>query len=588
MTVVSVELKPEVRVPQLDSMTSRLPWLFPLRDIFCEEYPGKVLLGFAGSKPTPIVCVPPEADLVHDEEYSIPGYPGLRARFQLLRSRKPMEDLEAGSRFSKNGILIKGARGIHECSFLTDELGRDPSSERYFGRLSCLGIDQLALEYDDRLQAEQVHPKENPRLLLDPNRREGLVRQHPFVPSLLGRPVEILKLQFEKEHEEARSKRVQVEAKETTERLRRLAREATRFMREKLEDLDLPGVGADAEDKSFAAQGLRLSPPYCQVAVGEERRYCISVHPRLALPAGSAVRALLDVPSQEFLELVGEATDLELDPLHEGVLRGFFSVRALKEAGRAKVGCQVDGLDHVYADAETVSGIPVDLEIPGGLAFARANYSVGAGKRRILRLQARFDGSAHSGRPLVRLSRQDVVVRKIGAFVAVPGTTYHEAEIDIEGRRVQGHSLITANVDERSATAQIDVTNKDERGVELKFELVPYSLGQNYRAVWSRTEPNKLEITTRHESISRYLGREDEGYPGQHSGPFRVLLAELISDNVCRRIVGELLKGSSQKVDADYIYTMHNRLMKEFTPIAHKIQLASPDVRGGSGVAERD
>jgi hypothetical protein len=33
---------------------------------------------------------------------------------------------------------------------------------------------------------------------------------------------------------------------------------------------------------------------------------------------------------------------------------------------------------------------------------------------------------------------------------------------------------------------------------------------------------------------------------------------------------------------------MHNRLMKEFTPIAHKIQLASPDVRGGSGVAERD
>jgi hypothetical protein len=161
----------------------------------------------------------------------------------------------------------------------------------------------------------------------------------------------------------------------------------------------------------------------------------------------------------------------------------------------------------------------------------------------------------------------------------VPGTTYHEAEIEVEGRRVQGHASITASMDARSATAEIDVTSKDEKGVELKFELVAYSLGQNYRASWSRTEPNKLEITTKHESISRYLGREDQGYPGQHCAPFRVLLAELISDNVCRRIVDELLKGAAQKTDADSVYTLHNRLMKEFTPIAHRIQLANPDSR---------
>ena len=241
-TVATVELKPDVRVPQLDNVTSRLPWLFPLRDILSQEYPGRVLLGYAGAKAIPLICVPPDADLVHDEEYVVPGYPVMRARFQLFRSRAAIEDLEGGSRFSRNGILIKGVRGIHECSFLTDELGRDPTAERYFGRLTCPSIDQLAREYDDRLQAEQPQREDNPRLPLDPSRREGLVRQHPFVGALLARPVEIIKLQFEKEHEESRSRRVQVEARETTERLKKLAREASRFMREKLEDLDSFGV----------------------------------------------------------------------------------------------------------------------------------------------------------------------------------------------------------------------------------------------------------------------------------------------------------------------------------------------------------
>ncbi len=81
-----------------------------------------------------------------------------------------------------------------------------------------------------------------------------------------------------------------------------------------------------------------------------------------------------------------------------------------------------------------------------------------------------------------------------------------------------------------------------KKGIELSFELVPHSLGKNYRASWSREEP-KLLITTRHESISLYLGDEAAGYPGQHSSAFRVLLAELISDNVCRRIVQEHARG---------------------------------------------
>jgi hypothetical protein len=55
-----------------------------------------------------------------------------------------------------------------------------------------------------------------------------------------------------------------------------------------------------------------------------------------------------------------------------------------------------------------------------------------------------------------------------------------------------------------------------------------------------------------------------------------VLLAELVADNVCRRIVEERVRALPHEFDGDRIYVFHNRLMKEFTPIAHKVLLSNP------------
>jgi hypothetical protein len=101
---------------------------------------------------------------------------------------------------------------------------------------------------------------------------------------------------------------------------------------------------------------------------------------------------------------------------------------------------------------------------------------------------------------------------------------------------------------------------------------------RSYRAVWDRKEPNKLLISTQHESVSRYLGAQNEGYPGQHSDALRVLLAELISDNVCRRVVEEHLKASPRPVDSDAVYRLHDSPTKELTPMANRIQLARPSL----------
>src|SRR6266508_270373 len=581
-TRVRVDLEPRVSVPQLQNLMKELPWHYALREIMREGGPSKVLVRIPGGKAQLIDHVAPAADVVHDEEFRVPGYP-FRARFTLYRAKEPLED-PPDRRFRRTGILVQGRRGIHACTFLTTELERDPAAERYFGRLTCEGIDQLSEEWDDRRERGEIQPAENPILVLDPNRRTGLAENHPFTKALIELPTQVLRAQFEKEREEAKRSRQEVEAKETTDRLKRLAKEASKFMREQLEELGTISPADVVSTKSYIERGVALVPSFTQMRVGDERAFLVRVALKLDLPLGSVVKPLLSKSAEKCLELIGSPKDLEPDPTHEGALRGSFKLRATAETRRVQVSCQVDGLDPVVAEVQVMPAGPLDVEIPGEFSFHRQTYTVRPGGQRTLMLRARFSPPPGVG-PTVKLRLADpqvAIVRSSIGFELVPGTTYYEASFRLEGRKLHGRTDVVAESDGRKARCELKVVAREEEGVDLEFKLVPYSLGQNYRAVWDRKQPNRLLITTQHESIRRYLGREDEGHPGQHSPAFRVLLAELISDNVCRRIVEEHARALPHEFDSDKVYVLHNRLMKEFTPIAHRVQLAHPQIVGAS------
>jgi hypothetical protein len=576
-TVVTVSLEPRVKVPLLETLRRELPWHYALRDITRAGGPSKVLLRYSGSEPEPLFCSEPDADVVYDHEHEVPGYPGRRFRFTLWRAKDSLVN-PVDSRFRRTGALIKGRRAIYGCSFLRSELERDPAAENYFGRIECADIDVLAEEWDERRERGERHPPENPAFLLDPNRREGLVEDHPFVRSLFSIPVDVIKREFEEERQRRESRHKEVEARETTDRLRKLAREASRFMREKLDDLGAAAPGDVVNDTSFNKTGVGISPVFTQIRVGETKTFTVKVNnEKLELPAGTSVAVRLSKAAEESVALSGAPTDLEVDPIDTRLLRGVFSLEGAAESHRVQVGCQVDALDPVYVELQVLPADPLDREIPGGFAFHRKTYTVRHGRRRTLVLRARSDRASLS-HPKLRFENDAVaVVRERSEFELVPGTTYYEATFNVEGRQVNGRTRVIAQADGRSAECELLVVEKEESGVDLKFELVDQDLGASYRAVWDRKEQNTLKITTRHESIRRYLGPEPN-YPGQRSEAFRVLLAELISDNVCRRIVDEYARAQPHDFDSDKVYRLHNQLMKEFTPLAHRIQLASPSI----------
>lgn len=576
-TAVRVDLAPRVSVPRLETLRRELPWHYALRDIMAEESASRVKLVYSGSKPEALTWIQPEAELVHDREYIVPGYESARFRFRLWKVRQPLED-PPDSRFRRTGILVKGSRGIHGVSFLAAELENDPAGETYFGRIECPAIDSLAEEFNARLEAGEGHPVDNPMFILDPNRRGGLEDRHPFTKALYQQPIEVLKAEFHKQRDAERDRRKQVEARETTDRLKRLAREASKFMREKLEEAGALGSGESVRTKSFAEKGVGISPAFTQIEVGTSRTFTVRASRQLGLPAGTVVKATLSKSAERVMEVVGQATDLEPDPLHDDLLRGTFTVRGTAVSGTVQIGCQVDSLDPVYADVQVIEPGPTDVEIEDGFAFQRKNYTVRPGARKRLLVRARFDRPVAEP-PTISYTVADSTVtalRQRTPLELVESTTYYEGSLVVEGKRINSKTTITASLDGRVTSCGISVVPREEEGVDLTFQLVDYPIGKSYRAIWDREEPNKLLITTTHESIRRYLGDPELGYPGQHSEAFRVLLAELISDNVCRRIVQEHARALPMEFDSERVYQLHNQFMREFTPIAHQIQLASP------------
>lgn len=268
-TMVTLQLREGVPLPRFESLARDLPWHFALRDVMAEDSPSRVMLRKIGEqKSTRLVYRRPEGELVVDENFDVPGFLGAKARFRLWRSAEPLDDLKA--RFERCGILVKGRRAIHECSFLSDEFKGDPNFRHYFGRLECDYIDVLLAEYEERRARDKDHPPDNPRLVIDPNRREGIVREHPFSKALFEVPIRHIRRLLATERDVERSKSLKVADARTRERLSRLAKLASRFLQERLEDLEEISESDAVDDTAFAQKGALLFPTYLRLAVGQE------------------------------------------------------------------------------------------------------------------------------------------------------------------------------------------------------------------------------------------------------------------------------------------------------------------------------
>jgi len=577
-TVVTIEINENVKIPRHDTLLSDLPWHYALRDIICSH---KVLMRNIneGRSPEPLIYKDPIGKLVVNEKFEIPGYPGATAHFLLYKASERLID-PLDKRFRRTGVLIKGERAIHEITFFSSEFERDPYAEYYFGRLISPSIDKLCNEYDKRREKGLSHPEENPTLLIDPHRKEGLRRDHPFTKALFQTPTELLRKEITKDKEKEREGRAQVENEETRKRLKKLAKAASKFIQEKVEEIEeFTSQGTETENKGFIQKGVLIIPTPYTLEIGEIKTFGF----RAKKVSGVSMEEPVKVTCEdEGIRIITPEFLLSPSRTAERVLTGSFKVEGVRETSAAYLTATYNGLPTTKALVEVVKY--KEITIPSGLAFEKESYRVKEKKKKRLLLRAEYPSVVAEETPVkVSCDCEDIaIIRPLAVLRPISGKPYAEGYVTIEGRRLGAKGKITASVHSHTTQTEAKVIQKDEdKGIPIEIRIRDATYG-NFRARWDRpNNPNLLLISARHDSLKRYLGSESSNFEGQNSPHFKLLLAEIVSENIVYKILEMSEKQAPweyENLDIDGFYANHNKLMKEFTPIAHEIQLSNQEL----------
>jgi len=592
-TSVKLELLPEKPIPKIRSLIENLPWHYALRDIFSGTSDSCVKLRRAErgkSKVEKLLYHPPDGEVVVHDKFDIPGYEGSRAHLIIFRSPERLP--ESKNRFERFGILIKGERAIHECTLFSDEFKKDPHAHQYFGRLECTYIDKMMLEYENRRKAGLPHPPENPRLVVDPNRRFGLDRTHPFVAALFQIPSEHLRALIAKDREREKSRSREVANQETRSRLNRLAKLAGKFLREQLDDLEELSVGDAFEEKAFSKKGVFIYPTYLNLFVGSERTLTIYVKRDLIKKEGASVN--IEADPEGVIEIYGSPVKLHPHRKKEDRLLGSFKIRGLKPDEDVILTAACEGLPETQALVH-VKEKGVDEHIFGlPLEFERPDYKVYQGRRKKIRLFGKYP-EVVAKETEVKVYSDDqskAAVRGRCLLTPVSGSNYAVGDVVIEGRKLKSKTTIIAEIHGREAETAITVIDKRDRdpAIPIKFELRDEDYG-NFRARWAEAEgqPHLLLISAKHKSVARYLGSAEDEFPGQDTPWFRVLLAEIVAESVCRKAL--TLEAKNHPYDfpwadfkrpdviAEDVFSQMQQRLRDFVAAAHSVMIRDSEIK---------
>lgn len=589
-TVVTLLIDQKHKLPRFESIVRDLPWHFALRDILSEDSHTKALLknlNRPADRAEKLTYHHPDGDLVCDEPFEIQGYDGATAHLKIWKSSETFED--TSDRFRRSGILIKGERAIHECSLLAPEFEKDPQGKKYFGRLECQYIDKVLREYDERREKDQPHDAKNPSLLIDPNRQHGLIREHPFTKVLFQVPSERLRALIAKDREAERSNERRIANEETQSRLDRLAKKASEFIKQQLEDIQELTEGEGIDKDAFTKQGVFIFPTYLNVALGEERTLTYYVRTSLldksdqqvSIEVGDPALTVLDAPFQ-----------LRPHRTKEDRLVGTFRVRgeALKDSVIIRAIC--GSLPKAQAIAAVVETKIEEHFFDSPLEFEHDDYRVREGSRKSLELFAKYPEVVAEPTEVTLFSSDSAGIPTRGTCELIPvaGSNYARGEVIVQGRKLNAKAEIKAAVNGREASTQVKVVQKPpESNVPFKFDLSDEPCG-NFRARWADHEgkPHLLWVLARHKSLSRYLGPGPK-FEGQKEPHFRVLLAEIIAEAVCSKSLELECKERTWEFRfADYkedhiianeVRARMQQRLRDFVADAHTVMLSDAEIK---------
>jgi hypothetical protein len=568
-TVVSIEVDSSNPVPQHDKLREQLSRLVSLRDILSDPNRKLVLRDLGQGREDRLRAPRSEGTDRVKATFDIPGYLGAEAKLVIKRAKRRFD--RDKDRFRLNGILVKSRHAIHEATLFDSSLENDPHALWFFGKLTCPYLDDLMNEFDDLWEARQDPKPGNPCPVVDPARR-GLTRDHPFVEALYREALKRLRPLVEEERQREERQRAAIESRATRKRLDALERAAVKFMQDFGEE-DEPSRIPDAKQRGsrFRERGYALNPPFTQLIVGEATRFWLNIRrdvfPEFEVGATVQIQCLSDEITSD-----KRYSGLEAHPTDEGILRAVWKVKALSPsmatAVRARVGsiAAESTIEVLASEADRFKGVK-------GLCFNKKRYKLRTdAKRKKIRVVAPIAMVPRPVRIEVKCPSKHFKLSGDRTMIPMPKLGVGICEFGLKSDGTEANSRLTAQLDREEASAEVMSVLPAGAGLEIKLEDIDLT-NQRYR--WRQ---NVLEIAARHPSLKRYLGRKEKGFPGQESKHFRLLLAEIVADAVCAKLVSKNVEAAPQDyedADWDMYYAEFSKYMTQFLPKAH--QLVCPE-----------
>ncbi|MCK4506582.1 MAG: hypothetical protein KAW14_13290 [Candidatus Aegiribacteria sp.] len=566
-TLVSLFVESRHRVPLHKSMLSNLSSLVALRDIL-KDPDREIVLVDRGKNRSDSVKPPRYSG--HNRlkvSFDVPGYPGARAKLVVNRSNKRFE--REHERCRLGGILIKSRHAVHEATYFDRSLEGDPHALWFYGQLTCEYIEELWNEYDENFLSGREQTEANPIPILDPSRRTGLDREHPFVAALFKQVLSRFRPLVEEEKRREENQRTAIESEETRKRLDALEKAAIEFMKE-FDDDEEPARALESQkaDSRFLEKGYSLSPPFAKMVVGDKKTFSFQVSQK-AFPEMSEGSKVHVDPFTDDISI--ERTKLELVP-HER--------RKDILVVRWKVGArEVSSVTGMAVSAGTISAEAL-VEVLGSesdrysdidnFGFRRKKYRMRTeAKKKRIKLFAPIEMFPEDTNVEVSITGDTFSVRGQHFMRRKPDLEIAMCSIGLISDGTEAKEIITARASGHEDTAEIQSVKPLGAGLEITLEDMDLG-NQRYR--WQQ---NVLEIAARHASVNRYLGPKSENYPGQNSMHFRLLLAEIVAEAVCARIMDrqeELTPGRFGDSGWSDYYAQFCKLMTKFLPVTHKLQ----------------
>jgi len=562
-TVVEINAMASIRCPRHDTLKLRLSTHFQLRDILSDPMRRVELVNLNNGTKDLITYQYPDLPIVYEEDLEIEGYPDAEAHLVVYRHNKRFDEgsYDPGRPI---GILIKGGRAIYDNTLFKFE--SNIHAGWFTGRLVCSYIDQLAREYDNRLDSGEAPSSSNPVPII-PRHREGLNSNHPFIQALYASAEIPLSELIAAEEKRATKEIDALENERTRSDLDKLAKEVARLITEELRDIEaeeLPG-GETGEPPL-----LTIVPEVAFAYIGEDRTLTVAARNE-NISLGDEVTVSLD--PEGVVELLTPTVPFRAHNRREDILVGQIRLRPKLEGESTLVTALYDGLsaDSIVEIRPPREIVEEEIEPPETLLFERPSYRIGWHKEKDLHLIAPAEVVAEFGdNSKISSSDPGVVVRSPSVTLQYDDSVdFYRAKVRVEARALDATSVIAAELDSLKATAQVKVTRKEE-GAAIKIRLVPESFGL-WRAILDTEEdPTGVEITVikiagRHPAIRRLLG---DSFEGQDSLLCRALIAEIVADVAARHVVTKLylLRRGTEEFDADRIYREHYKRVQRFLP----------------------